>query len=47
MARDSRRSPGVGEVLVRAEELQMAGVVSGAELVQEQPSKQPREHPHR
>ena len=32
---------------MRAEELQMAGVVSGAELFQEQPSKQSREYPHR
>ena len=38
---------GIGERLMLAEELQTIGVVSGAELVKEQTSKQPREHPHR
>ena len=31
---------------VFAEELQFTGLVGGAELVQEQAPKQPREHPH-
>ena len=36
----------LGQSGVIAEELQAAGVVSGGELLQEQPAEQPREHAH-